>query len=363
MAARPPGTLWFDGVTRNGVMLIAIACLANTLRRFSGMGVPDLLPATVYFVKDFVCVGVTILAAVATLNRVPAAPRWRYPALALAIVSSCIALVVLANLIQRGGWSSLRESFAENGGFGWWLYSVLLAYGVFAMLAAVVFVFYRLREEHEAATREAELDRARSEHQMDEARLQTLQAQIEPHFLFNTLANVRRLYQTAPVAADEMLGNLTRYLAIALPQMRATTSTLGREAGLTEAYLRIQQMRMGPRLGIELDIPPLLAGAPMPPMMLVTLAENAIKHGVGPLPEGGRVQVSARLHDGELCLQVSDTGQGFTRTSGGGTGLANIRARLAGLYGNAARFTLAHNKPRGVIATIAVPYRRDAAGA
>src|SRR5262249_29175260 len=156
----------------------------------------------------------------------------------------------------------------------------------------------------------AELDRARFAQQLDEARLQVLQAQIEPHFLFNTLANVRRLYQTEPVAAESMLQNLMRYLAVALPQMRAVASTLGREAALTEAYLNIHRTRMGRRLTFEIEIPESLLHAPVPPMMLLTLAENAIKHGLNPLPEGGFVRISANADDGRLRLQVADSGQG-----------------------------------------------------
>ncbi len=229
-------------------------------------------------------------------------------------------------------------------------------YAVLGLLIAAVFAFFRIREESEAARHRAELDRARLAQQMDEARLQMLQAQIEPHFLFNTLANVRRLYQTDAAAAESMLKNLMGYLAVALPQMRAVDSTLGREAALTESYLAIQRIRMGRRLTFDFDIPESLREAPMPPMMLLTLTENAIKHGLNPLPEGGFVRVSARVAGGQLRLQVADSGQGFTKSSGGGMGLANTRARLAAMYGPAAQLSLGLNRPRGVIATISLPY-------
>jgi len=182
-----------------------------------------------------------------------------------------------------------------------------------------------------------------------------LQAQIEPHFLFNTLATVRRLYETSPGDAATMLDNLMRYLAVALPQMRASDSTLGREADLTGAYLDIQRIRMGPRLAYDIAIPDSLRNNRVPPMMLLTLAENAIKHGLAPLPEGGQIRVSATVSGNELQMRVEDTGRGFVQSSGGGTGLANIRARLTAVYGPAARLTLAHNTPRGIAATIAVP--------
>ncbi len=146
-----------------------------------------------------------------------------------------------------------------------------------------------------------------------------------------------------------------RYFEVALPQMRATDSTLDREAALTRSYLEIQRIRMGHRLEFDIDIPESLRRAPVPPMMLVTLVENAIKHGLAPLREGGHVGISATAIGTELQVRVADSGRGFTQTSGGGTGLANIRARLAAMYGAAGRLTLALNSPRGVVATIAVP--------
>jgi len=167
---------------------------------------------------------------------------------------------------------------------------------------------------------------------------------------------VRRLYQTSPADAERMLENLMRYFAVALPDMRGNDSTLGREAELTASYLEIQGLRMGRRLQFELDIPADLRDLRLPPMMLLTLAENAIKHGVAPLPEGGAVSVRATLAGEELLVQVADTGRGFTTSSGAGTGLANIRARLSAMFGSAGRFTLAVNEPRGVVATIAIPF-------
>jgi LytS/YehU family sensor histidine kinase len=183
-----------------------------------------------------------------------------------------------------------------------------------------------------------------------------LQAQIEPHFLFNTLANVRRLYDTDPAAGEAMLDNLMRYLKVALPQMRASESTLGREADLCESYLAIQRIRMGSRLAVAIDVPTALRDASVPPMLVLTLVENAIKHGVGPQREGGSVHLTARRDGARLVLAVADSGQGFVRSSGAGTGLANTRARLAALHGDAAALALGFNEPHGVVATIVLPY-------
>ena len=223
------------------------------------------------------------------------------------------------------------------------------------MVFTVVFVYLRVADESSTRAGEAERDRQLFIQRMEEARLRMLQAQIEPHFLFNTLANVRRLYQTQPGDGATMLDNLMRYFAVALPQMRATGTTLGREAILSESYLEIQRIRMGRRLTFAIDIPENLRDVQLPPMMLLTLVENAIKHGLAPLPEGGHVDVMASVKGNELHVRVADNGRGFVQSSGGGTGLANIRARLAGVYGTTARLTLALNTPRGVTSSITVP--------
>ena len=360
--ARPWRERWFAGLTWNGVALVALLCLINALRRIVGPGFEGhdpvgtlLLHLVGNFGSALIVLLLTTLAIVATYNRVPSAPQWRYPALALAIViSTAVGTAILGALESRGSLEFLVD--VGDGSLLGWIVLTWPRYAVLGLLVAAAYVFFRIAEESDAATHQTELDRARLDQQMDEARLQVLQAQIEPHFLFNTLGNVRRLYQTEPAAAESMLENLMRYLAVALPQMRAADSTLGREAALTESYLNIQRIRMGRRLAFAIDIPESLRHARVPPMMLLTLTENAIKHGLSPLPEGGFVRVSAHVAGGQLRLQVADSGQGFTRTSGGGTGLANTRARLAAMYGPAARLGLGLNQPRGVTATIALPY-------
>jgi len=157
-----------------------------------------------------------------------------------------------------------------------------------------------------------------------------------------------------------MLDNLVRYLRAALPQLRAGATTLGQEADLVRAYLDVLQIRMGSYLGFSLDVPAGLRDHPFPPMMLLTLAENAIKHGLAPSPDVGRIDIVARHHEGHLVITVADTGVGFgvAKTAGTGIGLANTRARLAALYGSESELALTANEPRGVVATIRVPLRR-----
>ena len=186
-------------------------------------------------------------------------------------------------------------------------------------------------------------------------RLQVLLAQIEPHFLFNSLANLRRLLRIDADAGQAMLADLMRYLEVALPRMRAEHSTLGREAELVRAFLAVHQVRMGARLQVEVAVPAPLEPVPMPPMMLLTLVENALKHGLNPLPEGGTIRVAASTTAGKLMVSVTDTGRGLVPGSGGGTGLANIRGRLSAAYGAAASLRLQLNQPHGVVATIELP--------
>jgi hypothetical protein len=198
--------------------------------------------------------------------------------------------------------------------------------------------------------------------QITEARLQALQAQVEPHFLYNTLANVQALTEFDPPAANAMMGHLIEYLRAALPKMRESTSTVGQEVELVTAYLNILKMRMGSRLEFGIDVPADLLAKSFPPMMLPSLVENAIKHGLEPLREGGRIDVVATRVVGaggeRVRLQVKDTGKGLSNTpiqGSSGVGLANLRERMAGLYGDNARFSIESNEPRGVIATIEIP--------
>ncbi len=228
----------------------------------------------------------------------------------------------------------------------------------------VTVYFYReqsARARADMARIQAEFDaaRAREEKQMLTARLQLLQAQVEPHFLFNTLANVQHLIETDAAndtaAASQMLGSLIRYLRAALPRMREHASTLLREIEMVRAYLEIQRVRMGARLRFEIDVPAALLAQSMPPMMLISLVENAVKHAIDPLPEGGHIRITAASTPIGIRVSVIDDGGGLSEHMGIGIGLGNIRERLATLYGGAARLDLIENAPHGVSASIELP--------
>ncbi|MCU0949846.1 MAG: histidine kinase [Burkholderiaceae bacterium] len=197
--------------------------------------------------------------------------------------------------------------------------------------------------------------------QLVEAQLKMMQAQVEPHFLFNTLASVDYLIETDPARASTMQKNLIQYLRAALPQMREGSTTLGKELSLCRAYLEILKVRMEDRLQFAITVPQGLSSARFPPMMLQSLVENAIKHGLEPKPEGGALTLTANVSHGMLRVTVADTGLGFGAggTAGTGVGLANVRERLAALYGGQARLNVEANTPAGTIATIEVPYVID----
>jgi signal transduction histidine kinase len=195
-----------------------------------------------------------------------------------------------------------------------------------------------------------------TEKELTVAKLSLLHAQVEPHFLYNTLASAQVLTRADPAKADQMLGHLITYLRRSLPRAEESMSTLGEELERAQAYLEILRIRMGERLKLQVQVPASLNGAPMPPMMLQTLVENAIKHGLEPVPGGGTVWIIAREVDGKVAVTVADDGRGFSEDGGGtGIGLKNVRERLRLLYGDAASFTIVANFPKGVAATMTIP--------
>ena len=285
---------------------------------------------------------------------------WDHPTpirrLVAAVAVGAILGMVLATLIKRytidSGYTidyviEHRKGFALTacGGF---------VLGLFASLV----VHVRLRETRAVeALHQAEAERLLLAKQAMESELKLMQAQIEPHFLFNTLASVQFLTETDPPQASRLLGHLLSYLRAALPQMRSASTTLGREVEFTEAYLNILRMRMGPRLDFSIDIPESLRSHPFPPVLLISVVENAVTHGLEPLAAGGHVTIAARQDADRLLVTVTDTGSGLSAESrpGRGVGLANVRERLAALFGARGRFTLEDAAPRGARATIEIP--------
>jgi signal transduction histidine kinase len=195
-----------------------------------------------------------------------------------------------------------------------------------------------------------------SERALAVAKLSLLHAQVEPHFLYNTLANAQVLTRVDPVRAEIMLGHLVHYLRHSLPGTTSALSTLGVELERAIAYLEILKIRMGSRLDYQVSIPDALRSQALPPMILQTLVENAIKHGLEPKATGGTVWINARESGGKLLVTVADDGVGLGAPSGGtGIGIGNSKERLKLLYGDRAGLSLEPNFPSGVAATLALP--------
>jgi LytS/YehU family sensor histidine kinase len=190
--------------------------------------------------------------------------------------------------------------------------------------------------------------------ELAESQLRLLRAQIEPHFLFNTLGAVQQLAEHGAPRAAELTAHLIAFLRASLSEMRSDQVRLDAEFGLLESYLRVMQFRLGQRLRFSLTLAPTLGHVQVPSMILLTLVENAIKHGIEPALRGGEVAVSAEVHDGALRVRVADSGVGMAAQPGTGTGLDNVRRRLQLAYGDAARLALQDAGP-GLIADITLP--------
>jgi len=277
----------------------------------------------------------------------------RPAALVLAVVLGSLLARALCELIWLT--DDLERMGPDLGSYlGNVLWSARKTMLPWAFLAAAWYFAQRVAERT-VTLREAELARHQLDARIVEARLQVMQAQTEPHFLFNTLAHVKRLYRTDPLRGRAMLDRFCDYLRATLPQIRGEGATLGQELDLARAYLDVQKIRMGKRLTLAIDIPADLRDRSFPSMMLLTVVENAVKHGLSPLPEGGSITISAAELDGTLRVCVADSGTGFSGTKGSGVGLSNIRARLASLYGSAGSLTLTPGAPSGIVAAIAIP--------
>ncbi|HJS38231.1 MAG TPA: histidine kinase [Burkholderiales bacterium] len=288
-------------------------------------------------VENFVfsqCIGLSVLLLIHLGWRAlwPERKPSRLPFLGLivlGIVAGWLAGSAIASALLGLPWTAGRSAVAALG--------VTVAAG----LVGTWFFWSRHRS--------AALERGRIE-----AQLKLLQAQIEPHFLFNTLANLDALILTDPARARQMLHHLNGYLRATLAASRRERNSLGEEFSLLRNYLEVLAIRMGPRLRFELVLPEALAATQVPPMLLQPLVENAVKHGLEPKVEGGTVKVSASEAQGRLVLQVADTGRGDQGGSGG-VGLANLRERLAAVFGGNATVQAGAGPAGGYSVTLSLP--------
>jgi LytS/YehU family sensor histidine kinase len=205
-----------------------------------------------------------------------------------------------------------------------------------------------------------ELERSRLERNALDTRLRLLQAQVEPHFLFNTLANVQALVDAGSPQASGVLASLVAYLRAAVPRMHEAATTLSQELELVRAYLELMRMRMPDRLEFAVHVDSKANALQCPPVTLLTLVENAVRHGIDPSEEGGRIDIDVRVRGGRCVMRVTDTGVGFTATDSGlGTGLSTLRERLQLALGGEAHLRLTEIEPHGVCAELDLPARED----
>ncbi|MGK5061147.1 sensor histidine kinase [Janthinobacterium sp. LB3P112] len=285
--------------------------------------------------------------------------RYKFKKLLL-IMSTCAAGVaagvLLAGLSDTGSMGMAFERLLRVGGIA------LLVAGLFYMVPLAIVTTWRNRQ-YEALTLQLQQDaeRDRLARELSESQLRLLRAQIEPHFLFNTLGAVQQLAEQGAPRAAALTADLIAFLRASLAEMRSEQVPLQSEFDMVAAYLRVMQARMGSRLRYALDLPAELAHATIPSMILLTLAENAIKHGIEPSLRGGQISLSALRVDGMLRLRVQDTGMGLPQSGadgaqGGGLGLENVRSRLL-LSDPCASLSLRAGDEGGVIADILLPVK------
>jgi sensor histidine kinase YesM len=249
----------------------------------------------------------------------------------------------------------LGREFLPRMGDARWVIGVAITSMVISIVLAIVFFWREKSAIAEAALEREQRRTADIEREAMAANLRALQAQIEPHFLFNTLANVTSLIDSDPARAKHMAESFIRFLRASLAATRRSRTTLADEFALIGDFLAVLKVRMGDRLDIGIDLPADLAGLEIPPMLVQPVVENAIRHGLEPKVEGGLVELRARRTDGRLVLEVADTGVGFGEATSGGVGLANIRERLRLAHGDAARLAIRENAPGGTVVAIELP--------
>lgn len=353
VSVKPRGVALLLG-RRRVLLVLGVSVLFGTLN-----SLPDTAPPGHVTIGHAVVAGIVTMLAFGTLEQRPARPPPWLPRWILQLVGVVVAVpvgVLLAHSISMALDIDLAHERAQMRGLIVLLIEGLL-FGPWIALGAMV------RQRDVLARDQAlgfELERSRLERNALNARLRLLQAQVEPHFLFNTLANVQSLVDAGSPQASKVLASLVAYLRAAVPRMHEPATTLGQELELVRAYLELMRMRMPDRLDFALEVDPAANALLCPPMTLMTLVENAVRHGIDPREEGGRIDVDVRLRDGRCRVRVTDTGLGLATAGDGlGTGLSTLRERLRLAFGGEARLRLTEIEPHGVCAELDLPARRE----
>lgn len=314
--------------------------------------------STLIVVARAVMVGVAAMLAFGLFEQWPRRlPRWlaRSALQLLGIVVAVPVAAAFAYVITTGGDPQFEHDEKRVVG-----YAMLTFTGV--LFAPWIAVGAMLKQRDAFARDQAlafDLEKSELERKALDARLRLLQAQVEPHFLFNTLANVQALVDAGSPQASSVLKSLIAYLRAAVPRMHEPATTLGQELELVRAYLELMQMRMPDRLQFALHIDQAVARLRCPPMTLLTLVENAVRHGIDPSEVGGRIDVDVWLRDHRCCVRITDTGVGLQAMGNGlGTGLTTLRERLQLAFGGDAQLRLIEVEPHGVCAELDFPARQ-----
>jgi len=293
------------------------------------------------------CIGLSIYAGCAAALRWASTPQRRLAGVIAAVPLGAGAGVAVSTAILGRAGSAWASAMAWQS---------LLIGLLFGTAISALFYLRGRMSQLESELKERQLREAQAEQERIGAQLRMLQAQIEPHFLFNTLANLAVLIRSDPQRAERMLADLIAWLRATLQRTRETTSTLGDEMALLRSYLDILALRLGERLRFAFDVPEALLPRPFPLLLLQPLVENAITHGIEPKVGGGELRIAAGLENGRLRIVVSDTGVGLREAgSGSGFGLENVRQRLRALFGEAASLDIRGNAGGGVAAVIELP--------
>ena len=317
-------------------------------------------PTLVWIVRT-IMVGMLAMLAFGWLEQVPAqTPPW-IARWVLQLIGVVVAMPIgawLAYWVTTGGDVHFWENKLRLTGFLELCFTGVL-FGPWIALGAMV-------RQRDALAREQalgfQLERSELERQALDARLRLLRAQVQPHFLFNTLANVRALVNAGSAQASAVLDSLIAYLRAAVPHLDESATTLGQELRLVRAYLELMHMRMPDRLQFTVHVDPATEGLRCPPMTLLTLVENAVRHGIDPSEEGGRIEVGVTVREGRCIARVVDTGVGLGFGGEGlGTGLATLRERLQLAFGGDAQLRVTAVVPHGVSAEAEFPAQRSGA--
>lgn len=290
------------------------------------------------------CIGLSIYAINSTVMCRVADKRWRWMTLIFTFPGSIMFGVTLAAWITGvGDWSDPKA----------WVAVVIGLF--FGGIGSITYFLSQRIEQLDAEVKQRRMNEMESEKRQMEAQLKMLQAQIEPHFLFNTLANVSSLIDTDPALSKKLLERLNDWLRIALVRARSDTATLGDELEMLENYLQILKVRFGERLHWDTDVDGEARSMVFPPMLLQPLVENAVRHGIEPKIGGGSIGIRSILSEDSLRIEVRDTGVGLLNKDGVGAGLANVRARLATLFGDKGRLSIHDDRTGGVVAILELP--------